>query len=302
MDLNKKEGILYPVGNINLQIRHPDKLYWPEAGITKLDLIEYYDRISKIILPHLKKRPVTLHYFPRGIKGFSYYRRDFTGVSPPFPVRTWPYQEKSQRKNILLSLIDSKAFLIWLASNGCLEFHTWQSKIPDIDIPDQILLDLDISKNTPFKKVLEAALLLKEHLETMNLQAFPKTSGGSGIHLHIPVASQYDFKTLRNRVKKIVSIMASKYPQFFCLPGKDKKTHSGSKVHIDYLQNSLSRNTITAYSARAVSGARVATPLTWKEVEDMQIHPSDFTIKNIPERIRKNGDLFKEVLNLKQEL
>ncbi len=301
--MKPQEGqpVHWQIDGHNIEIKYPGKMFWPEENITKIELVQYYRDMADIMMPYLKLRPVTLHYFPRGIHKVSFYKRDYshpvTGL-----IETYPYKEISQNKTINVPIVASRAGLIYLASKGCLEFHTWASLITDIFRPTWVVIDLDITGKTPFKKVLTAAQILREYLLSLNLQSFAKTSGGSGLHIYIPVAPVYTFEQVRNWLAQIGKLLQQQYPDIFALPQKQNKTHDSNKVVIDYRQNTITRNTASVYTARANSVATVSTPITWKEVAEGKIKPSDFTLKTVPERVKEKGDLFIKVLQLKQKL
>ncbi len=295
------EPVIWKIDDLDLEIKYPEKQYWPEDHISKLDLLNYYREISKTILPYFKDRPVTLHYFPRGIHKISFYKRNFEQKTEG-PIQTAVYHEISQQKDIQVPVINSEKGLLWLANKGCIEFHLWNSKINHLQNPDWIIFDLDINKNTAFDKVLQAALIVKEELDKNNLRSSPKTSGGTGLHLYVPVYPEYSFDTIRNWLKVLVERLSKKYPDLISPVGRDRKTHQGNKVIIDIMQNVISRNTAAPYTVRAHPKAPVSTPLKWQEIERGGFTPTDFNLKNIPDRIKKYGDVFSGILTNPQEL
>lgn len=297
-----KEALtIWNIDGYELKISHPNKLYWTKEGFSKLDLLNYYNSISSTILPYFKDRPATLHYYPRGIDGFSFYRRNFEKNTQNV-IRTVPYQEISQEKIIQVPIIDTKIALLWLASKGSIEFHLWSSKIPNYKNPDMAIFDLDIKNEANFKHALEAAWYLHEYLESIKLKGYPKTSGGSGLHVYVPIVDKYSFEFVRNWVKKIGTKLAKQYPNLITTKKDSGATHKSDKVVIDYLQNVISRNTAAPYTVRAYPYAPVSTPLTWDEINKGGFYPKDFNLKNVPKRVAKLGDLFSEVLTKKQLL
>jgi len=282
-----------------IEIKYPGKLYWPEEGITKLELVSYYKEVAGVMFPYVEGRPVTLHYFPRGIDKVSFYKRDYSKAIPGL-IDTFPYQEISQNKVINVPVIAGKAGIVYLASKGCIEFHSWASVTGDIYRPTWAVFDLDIQDMFFFPKVLEAAYLLYKHLKKEGLFAYAKTSGGKGLHVYVPVKPIYDFKQIRNWVAQTGVDLQKRYPAVFALPAKGNKTHDTNKVVIDYRQNTITRNTASVYSVRAKPGATVSAPLSWQEVINAKVKPDDFTLKTMPERLKTTGDIFKNVLELKQ--
>ncbi len=291
----------WKIDDYNLIIKHPDKLYWPEENIRKLDLLNYYKKISEIILPYFKDRPVTLHCFPAGIHGFSFYRRDITPESS-IPVNTKIYHEITKEKAIHIPLIDSSAGLLWFANKGCYEFHLWSSTTKHFNKPDILIFDLDIHKTTHFKTVLQTAIIIREELKKSGLRSFAKTSGGTGMHLFVPIIPENSFDEVRRWLKLFVEKLEEDYPNLISSKRKNRKTHIGHHVIIDILQNVISRNTAAPYTVRAFPGAPVSAPLSWEEITDGGFIPADFNINNMISRIEKKGDLFSGVLTHRQKL
>jgi bifunctional non-homologous end joining protein LigD len=299
----EEKPIIWNIEGYELQITHPNKIYWPKDRFTKMDVMSYYKRISSIILPYFKNRPATLHYFPRGIEGFSFYKRNFEITDDNGKLfRTASYKEKSKNKTIQVPLIDSTAGLLWFASKGGFEFHLWSSKMPNYAKPDIAIFDLDTNENNPFEDILKVSLNLKELLISIGLKSYPKTSGGTGMHVYVPIVPKYSFEHVREWVKKISLEIERQYPKLITTQRDRGKTHTSDKVTIDYLQNVVSRNTVAPYSIRGYSGAYISTPLSWEEVKKGGLLPKDFTIKNVVDRVEKLGDLFSGVLTKKQSL
>ncbi len=301
MDPNEGLPLHWQIDGFDIEIKYPGKLYWPDEHITKLELVTYYKNIADIMMPYLALRPVTLRYFPRGIHKISFYKRDYSAPIPGL-IDTYPYDEISQNKTINVPVVASSAGIIYLASKGCIEFHTWASVITDIYHPTWAVFDLDIPAKDDFPMILEAAGKLYDFLTEKGIQSFAKTSGGSGMHVFVPIEPKYDFSEVKDWVKKVGEQMQLRYPDLFTLPKKRNRTHDSEQVVIDYMQNVITRNTASVYSVRAKPGAPVSTPVLWKEVKEKSFTPADFTIKTIPERIKQKGDIFKDVLILKQQL
>ena len=274
-------------------ITHPDKLYWPKEGYTKRQLLTYYRNMASIMLPYFQDRPVTLHLFPRGIEDFSYYRRDMPEGAPSW-MRYVDYKTESDPHLIQLPLIDDAAGLIWFADHGSIEFHLWASRAPHLDQPDWAIFDLDPGDRVDFSAVLQAALRLRDALAAKGVRGYPKTSGGRGLHVYVPLAAGYDYDTVRAWVKSVGEELASAYPDLIAMPHRG--THRGTRVTVDYIQNSIGHNTAAPYTVRAHPGAPVSMPLTWDEVEEGRIRPSDFTLLTAPARVAQVGDLFAPVL------
>ena len=298
-----KSPIVWQIDDHELVISNPKKIYWPGEGISKLELLEYYKEMAPTLLPYFENRPFTVHFFPRGINDFSFYKRNFDEEADHNHLfSTVTYDEVSQHKSIQVPLLDQSIGLLWLASKGGIEFHLWGSKMPKYEYPDVLIFDLDISPKTEFKKVLQAALYLHELLEEHGLRSFPKTSGGKGLHVYVPIKPENSFRRVRDWAKTIDEALIQRYPKLITSERQGQKTHTGEKVTVDYMQNVISRNTAAPYTVRAFEKAPVSAPISWDEVAEGTMTPADFTIKNMPKRLSELGDLFKPVLTLKQVL
>jgi len=280
-------------------VSHLDKPFWPEDGLTKGDMLRYYQSISPVMLPYLKNRPVTLRIFPDGIRGFSYYRRDLPDNAPAW-LRSVSYRPETSEQVIQLPLVDDAAGLVWLANQGSIEFHLWGSRVPDLAQPDMAIFDLDPGDEAGFVDVLQAALRLRDALDRVGLQGYPKTSGGRGLHVYVPLTSGYTFDGVRAWVKALAEQLAAVYPDLIAVARG--ATHRGRQVTIDHAQNSIGRNTAAPYTLRALPGAPVSMPLTWNEVKDGRLHPADLTLSVVPERVHQMSDLFAPVLQGGQHL
>ena len=294
---------VWDIDGNELKISKPNKLYWPKEGYTKLDLLKYYRTMAPLLLPYLKDRPVTMHFFPRGIEDFSFYKRNFSDEKKEHNLfKTEAYTEKSQDKVIEVLMINSTFGIIYFAAKGGIEFHLWSAKFPKYERPDLAIFDLDVRNVSNFKNVLKVAGYLNKLLVSNNIKAYPKTSGGTGMHVYVPIVPEYSYETTRAWVQSISVKLADKYPNLITISRDGNKTHTSNKVNIDHMQNVTSRNTVAPYSVRAYPKAPVSTPLTWDEVKKGGFVPSDFNIKNIPKRVEKLGDLFAEVLKHKETL
>ncbi len=283
----------------SIQVSHLEKRYWPESGVTKEDLLRYYLHTAPVLLPHLQDRPVTLRLFPDGVQGFSYWRREPPEHAPAW-LRSVSYRPKTTGQMILLPLIDDTAGLLWLANQGCVEFHTWGAQVPNLAQPDQVIFDLDPGSEATFAEVLQAALRVREALERLGVRGYAKTSGGRGLHIYLPLAPGQTFASVRVWVKALAQQLASASPDLIALA--HGPTHRGRQVTIDDAQNSIGRNTAAPYTLRAHPHAPVSAPLSWEEIEAGRFSPRDLTIQSVPERVRRLGDLFAPVWKAGQHL
>ncbi len=296
----------WQMGEHAVEVSHLEKLYWPEPGFTKGNMLRYYQRIALTMLPHLRERPVTLRVFPEGAMGESFYQRARLEQAPDW-LRSVPYRPKTGRPASArssatpLPLIDDEAGLIWFANAGAIEFHTWGARQPDLSRPDQAVFDLDPGEAATFAHVLEAATHLHEELKHIGLDGYPKTSGGHGLHVVVPLANGPSFEDVRAWVKRIAERLADRFPTLLAVA--HGATHSGGYVTIDYAQNSVGRNTAAPYTLRGRNPKPlVSAPLTWDEVAAGKIQLTEYTPDAVLERVQRLGDLFAPLERQRQIL
>ena len=283
----------------DVRVSSLDKLYWPDDGLTKGDMLAYYRDLAPVLLPYFKDRPITTRVYARGIQAPSYYRRERPEKAPDW-IRGAPYKTATDQHEIQVLLVDDTASLIWLANSGAIELHLWGARLPDLAEPDQVIFDLDPGDEATFGDVLQAALRLRDLLDRLGLRAYPKTTGGHGLHIFMPLAPGHSFPDVRDWVRTIAERLAEQHPKL--LGVAHGATHRGTLVTVDYAQNSVGRNTAAPYTLRGLPRAPVSTPLTWDEVEAGTVRPLDFTLRTVPDRLEKLGDLFAPVLGRDQQL
>lgn len=273
-----------------LIITNPDKIYWPEDGYTKKDLVEYYLKAAPYILPYLKGRPESLLRHPNGINGQGFFQKNIGDTTPEW-IETRVVHSDSGDKDINYMICNDKATLIYMANLGCIEINPWFSRLESLDNPDYMVIDLD-PEEIEFDKVIETALAVKEVLDKAKAKSFVKTSGATGIHIYVPLKTKYDYDVSKDFAHVIANLANKLVPDFTSLErSPSKRKH---KVYLDFLQNRRGQTLAAPYSVRPKPGATVATPLDWKEVKP-GLHPSNFTIKNIFKRLEKRGDTFKGI-------
>ena len=290
----------WQLGDQHVQVTHLEKRYWPTTEFTKGDMLRYYVQIAPVALPYFAGRPVTLRVYPQGVTGASYYLRDCPEDAPHWLKRV-SYRPKTVAHSVPLPLIDSAAGLLWFANEGAIEFHLWGSHVPDLAQPDQAIFDLDPGANSSFSDVREAALRLRDALERAGVRSYPKTSGGHGLHVYVPLAVGPTFERVRAWVKAVGQQLAASSPEL--ISAASGATHRGGRVTIDYAQNSVGRNTAAPYTLRAnPAHPTVSTPLTWEELEEGTLQPADLTPQVVLERVKRLGDLFSPVLQANQHI
>jgi bifunctional non-homologous end joining protein LigD len=279
------------INKVKLKFSNLDKVYFPDEGYTKGDIIDYYDKISQHILPYLKGRPESLNRHPNGIKGESFFQKDMRDTAPAWADTRLIYSE-SNNKDINYFICNDKASLLYLVNLGCIEINPWFSRVENLEYPDYAVIDLD-PEEIGFDKVIETALVVKEVLDEAKAKSFIKTSGATGLHIYIPLKAKYNYEIAKEFAHVIGKIVNNKIPDITSIERSPSKRKG--KVYLDYLQNRAGQTLAAPYSVRPRPGATVAAPLEWKEVKK-GLHPGKFTIKNIFERLKAKGDLFKPVL------
>ncbi len=274
----------------DLKFTNLSKIYWPEDKVSKRDMFNYYYQVAEYILPYLKDRPMSLNRFPGGIHGPSFYQKDVKDKAPDW-AKTFPYTTREgEHKEYLLGT--DEASLLWMASLGCIEMNPWFSRAQSPDNPDYCVIDLDPDKNT-FDQVIEAALEVKKVLDAIEVPSFCKTSGSTGMHIYIPLDAKYSYDQSQMFARIIVDIVHEQIPDYTSLERMVAARHG--KMYLDFLQNRPGATIAGPYSLRPKIGATVSMPLHWDEVKP-GLTMKDFTIFNAIDRLKVEGDLFKDVL------
>ena len=274
-----------------LELSHLDKIFWPDEGYTKGDMIEYYRGIAPVILPYLKDRPESMHRFPDGIYGESFFQKDIADKFPPW-VKTASVRSESERKEIRYVLCQDEPSLIYMVNLGCIEINPWNSRIATSDYPDYIVLDFD-PLEIDFRHVVEAALVTRDVLEQAGAKSYCKTSGATGLHICVPVNANYSTDQVQQFAKLINMLAHDRLPDTTSIErAPNRRT---GRVYLDYLQNRRGQTIAAPYCIRPRRGAPVSAPLRWNEVNS-RLDPAKFNMKNMKRRIDKVGDLWQGVL------
>ncbi len=275
-----------------LHFTHLSKIFWPKEKFTKRDLLNYYYQVAPYILPYLKDRPQSLNRHPNGITGPGFYQKNVSGKVPDW-IETFPYHSAADREDKEFLVCTDEASLLYMISLGCIEVNPWSSRVQAPDNPDWCIIDLDPDKSTPFDKVIEAAQTTKKILDTAGIGSYCKTSGSTGLHIYFPLGGQYTYEHSKEFARVIVQRVNGELPAYTTIERtvKDRK----GKMYLDFLQNRPQATIAAPYSVRPKPGATVSAPLHWDEVKK-GLTTQDFTIKNMPARLKEMGDLFKPVL------
>ncbi len=281
-----------------LKFTNLNKVFYPDEGYTKRDVLNYYAAIAHLILPHLKDRPLSLKRYPNGIKEEYFFQKNVPEAFAPW-LRTELIDSEHNGKPINYVFAGDRASLLYLVNLGCIDHNPWMSRFATLENPDFVLIDLD-PQECPFEMIVDAALLVKRVLDRIGLTGYPKTTGGDGLHVYIPVEPVYTYDETRTFAELIARLVFQEKPDLFTTPRAVLKRKK-NRVYFDYLQNGKSKTIAAPYVLRAYPGAPVATPLEWAEVKH-GLHPGQFHIRNVRERFREKGDLFAGVLEKPQRI
>ncbi|MFY9724161.1 MAG: DNA ligase D, partial [Bryobacteraceae bacterium] len=281
-----------------LKFTNLGKVFYPDEGYTKRDVLNYYSRVADLIVPYLKDRPLSLKRYPDGIRKEFFFQKNVRDSLPDW-LRTELIESDHTSKPIKYCFAQDRASLLYLVNLGCIDHNPWMSRSPRLDYPDFVLIDLD-PQECPYDLIVEAALVVKGLLDRIGLTGYPKTTGGDGMHVYIPVEPVYTFEETRTFAELLARLGDSGRPGLFTMPRTVSKRQK-DRVYFDYMQNAKSKTIAAPYVLRAYAGAPVATPLEWSEVRP-GLHPAQFNIENAPGRFAEKGDLFGGVLTKPQRL
>lgn len=287
------------IGSKTLKVSNLGKILYPSVGFTKADVIDYYYRVSKAMLPHIAGRPLTLKRYPDGVDGKSFYQKECPARRPEW-VDTIPVGEGS----VDFCVVDDAAGLVWLANLASLEIHPLLVRERDLKTPTSVVFDLDPGPPANLLDCLAVALKLREALGELDLQAFPKTSGGKGLHIHVPLNTPVTFDHTKRFAHGMALLLQRSMPRK--VTANMRTTVRRGKVLVDWSQNDDHKSTVAPYSLRAKDRPTVSTPVTWDEIE--AVHGSrdmmslSFEADDVLDRVEAQGDLFRPVVDLKQRL
>lgn len=319
--------IALTIDNQRLKFTNLSKVYYPQEGYTKRDVINFYDAVSGLLLPHLQGRPLSLKRYPDGIAGEYFFQKEAPAGAPEWlrtvaisaeekpgaesghaekprkqaktPSPETKKAKESGKKIIHFVVVDDRPGLLYLANLGCIDQNPAMSRVESLENPDFILIDLD-PYHCGYDRIVEAALLVRERLDQIGLQGYPKTTGGDGMHIYVPVEPVYTFQQTRTLAEILARWVAAERPDLFTTPRTVAAREKG-KVYFDYLQNASAKTISAPYVLRAYPGAPVATPLSWSEVRP-SLKPTQFHIGNVIRRFERTGDLFEGVLKKLQRI
>ncbi|MDX1637721.1 MAG: non-homologous end-joining DNA ligase [Balneolaceae bacterium] len=278
------------VGDRTIEMENLDKVIFPDIGVTQGDLLTYYHRISGVMLPHMKDRPLTLQRFPDGIGEEGFYQKNMPDYFPGWITAARVEvagQDRTQRQVIC----NDTATLAYLVDQGVVTVHIWQSRSDKLHYPDRMIFDID-PPDDDFSLVCRAARRLRELLERIELNPYVMTTGSRGLHVAVPLERSQRFDIVRAFAKKVAGRIAKRQPDLFTVEMRKEKREG--RLFLDYLRNSYGQNSVAPYAVRALPGAPVATPLDWQEL-DRDITSRTYTVKNIFRRMGQKKDPWKNI-------
>jgi bifunctional non-homologous end joining protein LigD len=275
-------------GGREVRLTNLAKPFWPEDGITKGDLLQYYADIAPALLPHLRDRAMVMKRYPNGARGKWFFMKRAPTPRPDW-IETCAIEHRSG--NVIdFPIIQDLASLLWVINLGCIDLNPWYARCDDYDRPDYLHFDLDPVPGATFVKVLDAALLVHEALDALGMPTFVKTTGSKGVHVYVPVVRDPTQKEVWTFAKALAQTLAGRHPKLLTAEYRIAKRPRG-RVLVDYNQNAWGRTLASVYSPRPKPRAPVSTPVSWKEV-GKGITIEDFRLDNVPARVRRLGDLW----------
>ena len=271
--------------SMHVLISNPDKIFFPEPALTKGDLAQYYVDLADAVLPHLRRRPFHMVRYPNGVEGKFFHQKR----GPPHPDYVGEqYVEFPSGHSTVFAVIDNAAALAWVINLGCIELHTWHSRVPEIEKPDYLLIDLDPTTDGQWPYVREIAVVVRDVMEELGLAAYPKTSGATGLHVMAPIKPELPFPEVRRFAKALAEEVERRVGDQE-VATTTWRVADRRGVFVDFGQNSRDKTIAAAYSVRPTPEARVSAPLAWEEVPTVE--PQAFTVETMRDRIADVGDL-----------
>jgi bifunctional non-homologous end joining protein LigD len=288
-----QDNVLLPVDGKEVRLTNLRKIFWPQLRLTKGDLLQYYADVADVLLPHIRDRAMVMKRYPHGASGDFFFMKRAPSPRPSW-IRICAIDHGS--KGVIdFPVIDDRAALMWVINLGCIDLNQWYARCDDVDRPDYVHFDLDPGSGAGFERVIETALIVKEALDTLKMPSLVKTTGSKGLHLYVPIVRGPVQKQVWLFAKALAQELANRHPALMTAEYRVARRPHG-RVLVDYNQNAWGRTLASIYSPRPRPDATVSTPLTWKEVQ-RGIRIENFTVKNVPKRVARLGDLWKPLLS-----
>jgi len=283
------EDTVITAGGRQVEISRPDKFLFPDAGLTKRDLIDYYVAVASVALPHYRDRPTSMQRFPDGIGEDGFFQKQIPDYAPDWIDRV---ELPKEGGSISYVVVNDAATLAWLANQGCVTLHLGLSRRDRPRHPDRLIFDLD-PPSDDFAKVQQAAVYLREILEAVELPSYVQTTGSRGLHLVVPLDRSAEFDAVRDFARALAGLAAERHPDELTV--EQRKSERGNRVFLDYLRNAYGQTAVAPYSVRAIEGAPVATPIDWSEATASKLGPQRYTVSNIRRRLAQKDDPWADI-------
>lgn len=277
-------------GQYTVETSNEDKVFFPDAGLTKGDLIDYYERVADAMLPHLRDRALALERYPDGLRGEGFYQKQADDYFPDWVATTRVRKEQGGTQDLVVC--DKQATLVYLANLACLTLHTWLSRTGDPDHPDLLVIDLDPPDGS-FGRVVRAARRCRELLDELDLPAYVKTTGSKGLHVTVPLDRSEPFDTVRAFARDAMALLAERHPDDLTIEQRKEKREG--RVYLDTGRNAYARTAVAPYAVRARPGAPVAAPLEWSELGSLERGAQSYTVQNVIRRLGQRGDPWEKL-------
>jgi bifunctional non-homologous end joining protein LigD len=298
LDLKEGNEQLLTINGQELKLTNLNKIYWKKEKFSKGDVINYYLKVAPYMLPYMMDRPQSLNRHPNGIDGPNFFQKDQKGKLPGW-MQTHEDFSESTNTTVEYLVCSNEATLIYMANLGCIEMHPWHSRSQSWQKPDWCLIDLDPDKPNSFEQVMEVAKVVKQVLDSIGASAYCKTSGSTGIHIYIPLGAKYDYEQSKQFAELVVTLVNNELPDLTSVERSPAKRRG--KIYLDFLQNRETQTAAAPYSLRPKPGVPVSTPLDWSELKKGLL-PTTYNARNIFDRLKVEGDLFKPVLGKGNDL
>jgi bifunctional non-homologous end joining protein LigD len=273
------------IGRHDVPITNPDKVFFPVPGLTKGDLVAYYVAVAELALPHLRRRPFHMKRYPNGVDADFFHQKRVPAKHPDYVDEV--FVQFPSGHSTVFAIVDNAAALAWVANLGCIELHTWHSRVPEIEKPDYLLIDLDPTTDGQWPCVRDIALVVHEVMDELGLRSYPKTSGATGLHILAPIKRELAFPDVRRLAKALAEEVERRVGDQ-AVATTTWRVADRVGVFVDFGQNARDRTIASAYSVRPTADARVSAPLRWDEVATVE--PDVFTVTTMPARIESAGD------------
>jgi bifunctional non-homologous end joining protein LigD len=288
-----RNDVVLPIDGREVRLTNLRKIFWSELGLTKGDLLQYYAAIADLLLPHLRDRAMVMKRYPHGASGEFFFMK-----RAPSPRPEWIEIcsiEHGSKGVIDFPMVQDRASLLWVVNLGCIDLNQWYARCDDVDRPDYLHFDLDPGSGASFDRVCETGLVLREALDVLKMPSFVKTTGSKGLHVYVPIVRGPVQRDVWTFAKALAQALAERHPELITAEYRIAN-RPPRRVLVDYNQNAWGRTLASIYSVRPTVAAGVSTPVTWREIEK-GLKIEDFTLSNVPARLRKQGDLWKALLH-----